>query len=69
MVTTHKESHAAIHTISHPKKIQKRSRHHRVRQITANWFKVTSAESGNVYDVNLGVNGGTCNLSLGAKSA
>ena len=65
MVTTKNGPLPVVHTISNPKKIQKKSRHHMVRRMTANWFKVTSAESGNVYDVNLGLNGGTCSCPWG----
>ena len=56
---------SAIRTITHPKRIQKKSRHHKTRQMSANWYKVTSADSGLVYDVNLGLNGGTCTCRWG----
>ncbi len=65
MVTTQNRPFPMVNTITHPKKIQKKSRYHRVRQITPNWFKVTSADSGQVYDVNLGLNGGTCSCLWG----
>ncbi len=51
--------------INNPKQIQKKSRYHATRQIKPNWFKVKSAISGNVYDVNLGINGGTCTCRWG----
>jgi len=54
-----------IPSIANPKLIQKKSRDHLVRQINSNWFKITSADSGNVYDVNLGFNGGTCSCRWG----
>ena len=46
--------------ITHVKEIQKKSRGHRVRQLNPNWFKVRDSRSGREYDVNLGLNGGTC---------
>ena len=51
--------------IIHAKKIQKRSRDHVVRQLRPNWFKVRDNASGRVYDVNLGLNGGTCTCAWG----
>jgi len=53
------------HIITHPKQIQKKSRHLTVRQVHPNWFKVSSDEDNVEYDVNLGVNGGTCNCMWG----
>lgn len=52
-------------TIAHAKQIQKKSRRHIVRQIGSNWFKVFDGESGREYDVNLGINGGTCTCEWG----
>jgi hypothetical protein len=51
--------------ITHAKQIQKKSRTHIVRQIGSNWFKVFDVESERVYDVNLGLNGGTCTCAWG----
>ena len=51
--------------ITHPKRIQKKSRAHSVRQLRPNWFKVRDYISGRVYDVNLGLNGGTCTCAWG----
>jgi hypothetical protein len=49
------------------KQIQKKSRGHRVRQVGPNWFKVFDRESGRTYDVNLGLNGGTCSCEWGRR--
>lgn len=51
--------------ITHAKEIQKKSRRHTVRQIKPNWYKVTSDDTGHVYDVALGLNGGTCTCEWG----
>lgn len=53
------------HTITKAKQIQKKSRHCVVRQVRSNWFKVTDEESKREYDVNLGLNGGTCTCAWG----
>lgn len=53
--------------IIHAKQIQKKSRRHVVRQIGANWFKVIDGDSGREYDVNLGLNGGTCTCEWGRR--
>jgi hypothetical protein len=47
------------------KQIQKKSRGHKVRQVRANWFKVTDHDSGHTHDVALGLNGGTCTCDWG----
>ncbi len=52
-------------TIANAKQIQKKSRHHIVWQVGPNWFKVLDSESGREYDVNLGLNGGTCTCTWG----
>lgn len=52
-------------TITHAKKIQKKSHIHTVRQVGPNWFKVTAGTSRREYDVNLGLNGGTCTCAWG----
>jgi hypothetical protein len=52
-------------TIANAKQIQKKSRRHIIRQIGPNWFKVFDGESGRLYDVNLGLNGGTCTCEWG----
>ena len=54
-------------TITSAKQIQRKSRAHTVRQVRSNWYKVTSGETGRVYDVNLGVNGGTCTCEWGRQ--
>jgi hypothetical protein len=51
--------------IRRAKEIQKKSRGYQVRQIGPNWFKVYDRESSRVYDVNLGLNGGTCSCAWG----
>jgi len=51
--------------ITHPKEIQEKSRDCAVRQVGPNWFKVTCPDSGQEYDVNLGLNGGTCTCPWG----
>ncbi|MDH3674940.1 MAG: SWIM zinc finger family protein [Anaerolineae bacterium] len=51
--------------IVHVKEIQKRSRRHGVQQLGPNWFKVRDSESHRLYDVNVGLNGGTCTCSWG----
>jgi len=53
------------YTITHAKEIQKKSRSCRVRQVGPNWFKVFSDATKRVYDVNLGLNGGTCTCEWG----
>jgi hypothetical protein len=53
--------------INHAKEIQDKSRHHIVRQVRANWYKVTSGETNRVYDVSLGLNGGTCTCEWGRQ--
>lgn len=53
--------------ITHPKEIQRKSRRHLVRQVRANWYKVRSDETGRVYDVALGLNGGTCSCEWGRQ--
>lgn len=52
-------------TIVNAKQIQNKSRQHTVRRVGANWFKVFDGQSGREYDVNLGLNGGTCNCEWG----
>ena len=54
-------------TITSAKQIQHKSRAHTVRQIRSNWYKVTSFETGRIYDVNLGLNGGTCTCQWGRQ--
>lgn len=54
-------------TITSAKQIQHKSRGHTVRQVRSNWYKVTSGETHRVYDVNLGVNGGTCTCEWGRQ--
>ncbi|HXV98650.1 MAG TPA: SWIM zinc finger family protein [Anaerolineae bacterium] len=54
-------------TITSAKLIQHKSREHTVRQIRSNWYKVTSGETGRIYDVNLGLNGGTCTCEWGRQ--
>jgi hypothetical protein len=54
-------------TITSAKQIQHKSRGHTVRQVRSNWYKVTSGETHRVYDVNLGVNGGTCTCQWGRQ--
>ncbi len=54
-------------TITSAKQIQHKSRDHTVRQIRSNWYKVISGETGRMYDVNLGVNGGTCTCEWGRQ--
>ncbi len=51
--------------ITHAKKVQQKSRHHRVRQLRPNWYKVLDPTSGQEYDVSLGKNGGTCSCPWG----
>jgi len=51
----------------HAKEIQKKSRAHQVRQIGPNWYKVYCLTSGQTYDVNLAVNGGTCTCAWGQQ--
>src|SRR6187200_1162642 len=53
--------------ISNSKEVQRKSRRHLVRQIRPNWYKVKSDESGRVYDVALGLNGGTCTCEWGRQ--
>jgi hypothetical protein len=53
--------------ITHAKEVQHKSRYHIVHQIGPNWFKVTDALSGRTYDVNLGLNGGTCTCAWGQR--
>ncbi|MCB0193674.1 MAG: hypothetical protein KDJ65_17130 [Anaerolineae bacterium] len=53
--------------IANAKDIQGKSRRHTVRQIRPNWYKVKSGESQRVYDVALGVNGGTCTCEWGRQ--
>lgn len=52
-------------TITNAKQIQKKSHHYLIRQIRPNWFKVSDDETGPIYDVNLGLNGGTCTCAWG----
>ena len=52
-------------TITHPKQIQQKSRDYRVWQVGPNWFKVFNTATQRTYDVNLGVNGGTCTCQWG----
>jgi len=52
-------------TIVNAKQIQKKSRQHTVRRVNPNWFKVLDGESGRIYDVNLGLNGGACTCEWG----
>ncbi|GAB4422693.1 MAG: hypothetical protein Fur0044_20700 [Anaerolineae bacterium] len=54
-------------TITGAKQIQRKSRSHIVRQVRSNWYKVTSGETGRTYDVNLGLNGGTCTCKWGRE--
>lgn len=54
-------------TITSAKQIQHKSRAHTVRQIQSNWYKVTSSETGRIYDVNLALNGGTCTCQWGRQ--
>jgi hypothetical protein len=54
-------------TITSAKQIQAKSRDHTVRQVRSNWYKVTSGETHRVYDVNLGLNGGTCTCEWGRQ--
>lgn len=54
-------------TITQAKQIQRKSRRHNVRQVGPNWFKVASDETGQTYDVNLGLNGGTCTCRWGRE--
>lgn len=51
--------------ITYAKKIQKKSRSLLVRQVGPNWFKVTDPATRQQYDVNLGLNGGTCTCPWG----
>ena len=51
--------------ITHAKEIQKKSRGYQVRQVGPNWFKVFVEETNREYDVNLGLNGGTCTCAWG----
>lgn len=53
--------------ITSAKQIQQKSRSHAVRQIGPNWYKVTSGETGHIYNVNLGLNGGTCTCPWGQQ--
>jgi hypothetical protein len=62
----HKEAKMA-QTITSAKHIQDKSRHHLVRRVRSNWYKVTSGETGRIYDVNLGLNGGTCTCQWGRQ--
>ena len=55
------------HTITNAKQIQKKSHHYLIRQIRPNWFKVSHGATGPVYDVNLGLNGGTCTCAWGRR--
>ena len=52
-------------TIANAKQIQKKSRRHAIKRITPNWYKVLDGDSGRIYDVNLGLNGGTCTCEWG----
>lgn len=52
-------------TIAHAKQTQKKSRRHTIRQIGPNWYKVVDGDSSREYDVNLGLNGGTCTCEWG----
>lgn len=54
-----------ISIITHAKQIQKKSHIHKIRQVGPNWFKVTAGVSQREYDVNLGLNGGTCTCAWG----
>ncbi len=51
--------------IINAKQIQRKSRNLTVRQIRPSWFKVSSGKGGKVYDVMLGLNGGTCTCPWG----
>lgn len=51
--------------VTNVKEIQKKSRSYTVRQVGPNWFKVSGDESHRQYDVNLGLNGGTCTCQWG----
>jgi hypothetical protein len=53
--------------ITHVKEIQRKSRDHTVRQIRPNWYKVTSHDTRRIYDVALGINGGTCSCEWGRQ--
>ena len=52
-------------TIVNAKQIQEKSRRHVARRIGPNWFKVLDGLSNQEYDVNLGLNGGTCSCEWG----
>jgi hypothetical protein len=54
-------------TISHAKEIQDKSRRHIVRRVRPNWYKVSSGDTHRVYDVALGLNGGTCTCQWGRQ--
>lgn len=54
-----------VSTITHAKEIQKKGHLHTVRQVGPNWFKVMTGASRQEYDVNLGLNGGTCTCTWG----
>lgn len=47
------------------KGLQTKSRTMQVIQVGANWYRVTNPQNGKTYDVNLGVNGGTCTCEYG----
>jgi hypothetical protein len=51
--------------ITHPKQIQRKSRYYEVRRVGPNWYKVSIPASNREYDVNLGLNGGTCTCPWG----
>ena len=53
-------------TIANAKQIQRKSRGLAIRKVRPNWFKVFDVESGRTYDVNLGLNGGTCSCAWGS---
>ena len=53
--------------ITNSKEVQRKSRRHLVRQVRPNWYKVKSDETGRVYDVALGLNGGTCTCEWGRQ--
>ena len=52
-------------TIANAKRVQQKSRRHTIRKIRPNWYKVFDGGSGREYDVNLGLNGGTCTCEWG----
>ena len=53
--------------IRHPKQLQKKSRGYQIRQVGPNWFKVADSVTNREYDVNLGLNGGTCTCAWGQR--